>query len=71
MKERIAMLWLLTGIGLLFVLLALLAFTIRLPRWYDLSRINPLRWLRGCVTLFLLLVASGFLGLAALALISG
>lgn len=65
------MLWLLTGIGLLFVLLALVAFTIRLPRWYDLSRINPLRWLRGCVTLFLLLVASGFLGLAALALISG
>jgi hypothetical protein len=65
------MLWLLTGIGLLFVLLALVAFTVRLPRWYELRRINPLRWLRGCVTLFLLLVASGFLGLAALALIGG
>jgi hypothetical protein len=53
------------------MLLALLVWRVRLPHWYDLLQINPLRVLRGCLAMSLLLIASAVIGLAAVVVWGG
>lgn len=63
--------WSLIGIGTGLLLLALAVWKIRLPHWYEILQVNPVRMLRGCLAFILLLFASGLIALAVLAHLGG